>query len=315
MSVDVKIELKGLALCFLDNVGSGDGPVWNVAFLCDANHVLELKINGRVQPDWRPADRDITLYVQHVGGYGEQCSGENRFRRLLNISGNYAHGASAANSHKSNLNIQRRKQDTVLVWMQVPHSEFDVDEYEHTKIVRTHPDHGVPKKLRNRAKEVELTFEVDQRIILVPRLYQPPPSTPPLPDPPQISIDPVDNEITLEFNNRCDPNNPLCNRNDFVDLYEFVVHTNAQGREVRYISWAEDAETEILLRDDGRGGEMEEEHLKKLKEEGWEKISDGDESSGEVEIRKKHFSDLVDRRRSTVYGNCDPVGSEPPPGP
>ena len=314
MSVDVEIKLVGLALCFLKPPPSGTEDVWNIAFLCDKHHPLKLKINGAAQPaKWRPANKDITFFVQHSGT--RPCGGENQFRRLLNLSDDdYGHGADPADSELSNLKIKRVKNVADLVWMQVPHSELDVDGEEDTKIMRTSPDHGIPARVADCGKAVKLTFQVDSNIRLMLNEYPsgnpyPPAGAPAiLPDP----VPAVDGKIALEFDNRCLLTGG-CKRNDFVDIYEFVEHKNRDGHVVKYISWAEDIETEkIRFHADPVLDRIQRDRLNELLRDGWEVIKKGPDG---LMLQRARTRELIANGYRSPYGNCDPVGSEPPPGP
>lgn len=304
MAVDVKIEATGLALCFKKPPPGPGEEIWNIAFLCDQHHPLDLIINGQAKEDWRPS-ADIFLDVVHTGT--DNCRDTN-FVKLLNISDNaYGHGRNSQNPTLSNLNIERRPQRTTLVWMRVPRSILSVSGSEHTKIVKTDPEHGVPKKVRNRGKTVTLKFDVPDGLQLVPLTF---PTGAPIPEFPAIDVGPTNGEIDIVFENRC--TGPGCARNDFVDLYEFVVHMDGND-EVRYITWAEDAETEVIApTGDAEGDEAQETDTRGRLDEDWDVV---EKSEAGMEIQKREFKGKVDAKIASPYGNCDPVGSEPPPGP
>jgi len=300
MAVEVKIELEGLALCFLKEPHGSREKVWNVAFLCDDDHVLELVGLTPPKNPWRPLGTDI---IVDIGPSVELECTKGNFTKLLNISHpDYGHGERSTDLSK--LDIKRRRVNTTLVWLRVPHSKMKVEKSENTKIMRTRPNPGVPTKVNGRGKLVKLTFEIEGASALILKDYL---TGVELPGYSPIPI-PGTKNITLRFNNKC----AGCARNDFIDLYEFVVHEEGEGankKEYQYSSWAEDAEPEAVMLSDERGEREEQERrLDAIKREGncdVTAIRDG------FLIKKK----LAKHSITTSYGNCDPVASDPPPGP
>ncbi len=305
--VDVTIRITGLALVFLREEVLGAGPIWNIAFLCDANHTLNLTVNDIQRSDWRAVGPDIFLDVEH-SDTATNCDRTRGFGRMLNISSDvYGHGANTADPRWSNLRILNRdtiSKTTQLVWMRLPHAELDTDNEDDVKVLRTHPHHGVPKRVADRAKEVILKFKIDADFHLISHHYS---SGAELKRETIKISEESHGKINLGLNNACMADRAGCQRNDFVDLYEFVRHVDEDGNQCQFISWAEDAETEVYVAPLTPKASIRHAYLLA---NGWVSLGT---KNGDEEMQRKDFKDQRDENILSPYGNCDPVSSDPPP--
>src|SRR5687767_2566843 len=125
MPTQVTILVRGLAVCFHRD------EVWNVVFVCDEVHPLDLEYSDFAGPKkaaLREAGRDLDAnlaakgFTSAGGTYGQD------FDRIFNFAEEYAHGRDAK------LVVKRRKRTTDLVWLKVPAatlgaSDFTTREY------------------------------------------------------------------------------------------------------------------------------------------------------------------------------------------
>jgi len=207
MPTAVMILVRGLAVCFHRD------EVWNVVFVCDDVHPLDVQYtdsSGPKKVTLHEAGRDLDANLAGEGFTSVGGPFGQDFDRIFNFAAEYAHGAGAK------LVIKRRRRITDLVWLKVPGanlsaSDFTTREYYVQEMLsyRGSPVEIIPRV----ATELAVKFEVNDelRIDLI--------------DPADAnyakSIKPVASggSITIEFNNDC---GSRCTHNDFLDLYELL---------------------------------------------------------------------------------------------
>jgi hypothetical protein len=289
MPAEINLEITGLALCFLRRPPApnpaGTQEVWNVIFVCDDAHPLHFAQGNTPFPDLRRVRQDLSLrFICDFGPNPPSASpSDAEFIKLLNVSdANYAHGGA---SGKSNLKFERKPRPATgpcfdMVWMEVPHSTMTISGSEDCFILQTTPKSGKPNLVRACGKKVTLTFSVNTNFTIQATVF----NTNDLPVPSasySFDIDHLGSPITLSFDNGCGGS---CDHNDFSDLYEVFVHKDEQNRDVQFTTFA------------------------KSLVQGLEGILVREEDQKLLDIDA-----LIEKVRSGEFGNCDPLGSKPPP--
>ena len=255
MPTSVEINIRGLAVCYRDDVA------WNIVFLCDVNHPLNLE---------DPEGDDTELHRD-----GKEFTCDFTAGILTRAPGPYPNGLFNLNgrqAHDGNLRYLRRNEFHVdLIHMRLPSSHVELKDHSGLDYwiqeVRTNP--GKPDRVGPVAKKIAFTFEFDSEDIsvIVGNRH-----------------DQVYNEtfrarpgktLKFHFNNHC----RICSHNDSLDIYDIVID-GEEGNERRFVT----------------GG-----------------VRDSDGNIPGHDPTRPTF-DGQGFARSPPYGNCDPMGWDPPIG-
>jgi hypothetical protein len=300
MSTDVTITITGLCLCFLKEEShlSPRMPIWNIVFPCDDRHKLWFDFPD---PDPKPKDlpppkpsdlhkpeRDI--FIDFHGTYisGDPSSHDGSFHNLLNLADADLHGVEPDGRH-SKLKVNRmpkppRKNGHDEIWMRVPHSILTAIPPADTKNcwLWEIEENGQLDILKGpickppKGLAVRIHFQVEDKLRVTVGDGH--------------SHDVFDetfsqSSIDITFDNKCRSNSGL---NDIVDIYESVLDGSKHPGK-RFVSGKFPIPCLPLS------------HSEK-------------ETDDEAEIRAKMIKTMQEVIM-TPAANCDPVGSEPPPGP
>jgi hypothetical protein len=276
MPTAVDLVIKGLALCFYRD------QFWNVVFFCDDAHpsVIKRRLTAPVFFRKNGIDVDITFDEEHIEQNQEDPFGLNS-DLLFNLSAEYAHGTTQVDGQAvSNLQIVRRRNEVEgrdIAWMKVPRSTLRVETLiEHDYYVQEQDFPGAPVEIIGRvAKEVIVRFTMDGpvRMFSTDRVEDP--------GPPEelLTLEPQQNKIELIFDNDCQEE---CKHNDFLDLYDFVyggtktLHEGGPDVEIQFA-----------------GGQIK-----------------------QAMFNGRRTSPLIARAdgpATPAHGNCEVVGTDPPP--
>ena len=289
MPTNVRIGIIGMCLCFRKEYPpkSASDPVWNVIFPCDPRHYLNLTFpqpDAKPNGSQRPAGTvplhpvpgpDLDIEFHRADTSSVQCTYDSTFGDLLNLAETRLHGVKPNPKH-SKLSLLRRKQHCDEAWMRVPHSELSV---------------APPDSSKNC-----WLWEVNPVGRPLPRL---PVCRPPKSDRITLELDVADKirltvrnkttgeyvfdetfsgpSVELEFDNKCLDND---GHNDFLNIYESLDDELTPGK--RFAT----AKHPFPCIVPATEADFDQNFLKELEA-------------------------LV----MTPQANCDPVGSEPPPGP
>ena len=206
MSMEVEMEITGLALCFLEDDASG----WTVLFPCDDVHNLSFRHRrGGIERDLHAAGAgDLRILVESTFETAYQPSRDDT-DNIFNLNGTYAHDGRL---------VQRRVQGSSVdeVRMVVPYSELDGHRRSPKACYVQRQDFpGAPVfNVGRKCKMISLSFEVTADLIITVKDSAGGTVGNPIP----ITYE-DGRSITLEFDNDC---GRRCHGNDFLDFYKVV---------------------------------------------------------------------------------------------
>jgi hypothetical protein len=215
MSMKIKIEIKGLALCFL----KPGADAWTVLFPCDQGvHDLWFNHAGLTAREklHDPQNKDLRIVFNDV--IEQEDPDRDDTDKIFNLNGLYAHAG--------NLIESRNKTRVDEIRMLVPYSELDGHDTSHANYFVQKQDYaGTPVvDIGEVSTKISLTFKINADLIMslmdgatVLKTFN-------------IAYQ-NRKSATLYFDNDCGRN---CNHNDSLDVYEVV--GDASDNDIKFAS-------------------------------------------------------------------------------
>ena len=271
----VVIKVTGLALCF-HSKGNED-PLWNVVLICDDVHKGHIKVNsGSAQWGYDLGASGRDMLVKFTSSGVDPSGSSNKLGDLFNLRKVHDRIPLKANLR---IDYERRLNRKRFVWIQVPCSSLVAKDPHSVFAVPTKPRLPAVIPYGQKGQTAELKFYVTDDFTVDLGDF----STPPAPLP--IQSFPVDGtSIEFSLDNGCGGE---CDHNDFEDIYDFVSDRRV-FTEVQFQTWSATA----------LGKELAKKFKRLLSVEKPDELG---------------FETLWAEIRSAKYGNCDPIGIDPPP--
>lgn len=274
----VSIKVTGLALCFHTRPDE-TVPMWNIVLICDGEHKGHIKVEKGAEPwgqDLYHQDRDVLVKITS-GGFDPTGASAN-LGDLFNLR--EVHDLIP---FKANLKIdyaRRPGNRRRFVWIQVPYSSLLATDLHDVVAIPTSPKLPAAVRYDQKGQTAVFTFHVTDDFTMDLGDHATPSSTKP------VQSFPVDaTPIEISLDNGCGEE---CTHNDFEDIYDFISDRRLLT-EVRFQTWSVSEEGLALLG-------------------GVDHLLEGNPYDSQI---RQFWADIL----SAKYGNCDPIGIDPPPEP
>ena len=205
MTMNIRIEVRGLALCFLQP----DADDWTILFACEKGvHDLMFSHPGLNQPVrlHDPEDKDLQIRF-NIDAIVKEPPKSGDTDDIFNLNAEYAHG--------ERLNLERSKNTVDQISMSVPFAELDGHRRSSSEYFVQRQDYPGQPVVSVGKIATMLSFEFKVSSELVMTVWD---------GTVEVNRYPIPfrngKSATLSLNNDCGVH---CTHNDSLDLYELVV--------------------------------------------------------------------------------------------